>query len=564
MGWVLLRDVVLFAVALGGLAWPWLPLLRRWPLEERLALAATAALIAGYLAAFGVYAAGLNLRWFWLAPAVGTLVGAARARADASELRRARSVRLTLGIYLVLAAWCLGWHALVVTYSGAAWQVDWWEHYDRAQFFLARWPLGFRFADVYPLTARPPLVNLWSAALLSASGGAFFHHQIFMTLLSCLVVVPLAALVRRWRGDDRGLPWLLVALMASPLLVQNATFPWTKLVATFFVLTAWLQLAATDALRGRYVAAALALAAGMLAHYSAGPWICALALAWAATRGRELREPAARREIAGGATLAAALLLTWIGWAAAHYGWHSTFEDNTAVALAPAGDFDARAVRAAGNFFSTVSPVSTIGLDHPLLAQASPLGRLRDGWFILYQLKLWWALGLTGGAVWLAALWRERPGRAARFTIVASVAVVVLGTVVHAQPDALGLAHIALQPLVLLALAWLAARAPEFPRGLARLWLAGLAWDLGCGIVLHFGVQSGVLDRWLRDIEPAHIWQSYTSAAAAAFETKVNLRLVFLADLGSPLGAVGLLALAGVGAWWLHREMTSPARPRRS
>lgn len=566
MGWLLLRDVVLFTVALGGLALPWLPLLRRWPATERLPLAAGLALIVGYLAAFAAYAGGADLRWFWAAPIAGLALAALFGRRDARELWRERPLRTLLGGYAILALWCLGWHALVLTYSGAAWQVDWWEHYDRAHFFLARWPLGFRFADIYPLTARPPLVNLWSAALLSGSGGAFYHHQVFMTLLSGLVFLPLGALVRRWRGDDRGLPVLLVVLMACPLFVQNATFPWTKLVAAFFVLTAWLQLTADDpaAVGARRIAAGLALAAGMLAHYSVGPWICALALAWFVTRRSELRDRAARREIAAGAALAALLLLTWIGWAIAHYGWRSTFADNTTVSLAPGGTPGERALRAAANLFHTLWPVSTVGLAHPELAQSSALGRWRDGWFILYQLKLWWALGLAGGTVWLITLWRERPARLA-FATIAATAVVLLGTATHSQPDVLGLTHIALQPLVLLALAWLAARAPGFPRWLARLWAAGLALDFALGIALHFGVQSGWLDRWLRDVPPEKIWLSYPPAAAVGFENKVNLHLTFLADLGSPLRAVALLAAAlalAVLLW--RREMASPDRARRS
>lgn len=555
VAWVLLRDVALFLFAVGGLAMPWLPYLRRWPAAERLTLAVGGALIAGYVAALAVYSSGIDWRWFWAAPALGVMFGWRRASWDA-ELRRP-----LLG-YATLALWCLGWHALVVTYSGAAWQVDWWEHYDRAHFFLARWPLGFRFADIYPLTARPPLVNLWAAAFLSGSGGAFFHYQIFMTLAACLAVLPLAALVRRWRVDQRGLSVLVAVLMACPLFVQNATFPWTKLVCAFFVLAAWLQLAANDALRGRYLAAALALAGGMLAHYSAGPWIIALAIAWLVTRRSDWTNAGARREIALASVVASVLLLTWIGWAAAHYGWRSTFADNTTVAIAPGGDFAARVARAAGNLFHTAWPISTVGLDHPMLAQSSALGRLRDGWFILYQLKLWWALGTTGGVVLLALLWRERPGRAALFALGASVVVIVLGTAVHSHPDALGLTHIALQPLVLLALAWMAARAAQLPRWLRRLWGAGLALDFACGIALHFGVQSGLLDRWLRDVPPARIWESYPPAAAAGFENKVNLRLTFLADVSTPLWAIALLAgavLLGMVVW--RREMTFPARP---
>jgi len=566
MGWVLLRDVALFAVAFGGLSLPWLPLLRRWPESERLTLSVGLGLITGYLIAFGVYAAGLNLRWFWIAPLAGAGWVLLRQRRATFAFLRAPAARAALTAYAIVALWCLGGHALIVTYSGAAWQVDWWEHYDRAHFFLAHWPLGFRFANLYPLTARPPLVNLWSAALLSGGGGAFFNHQVFMTLLSCLVTLPLAALVQRWRDGNAGLPLLALVLMASPVFMQNATFPWTKLVAAFFVLAAWLQLTAprNDLTPARYLAAALALAAGMLAHYSVGPWICAFAAAWTVTRANELREPRLRRAVVLGSLAAALLLATWIGWAVAHYGVRSTFADNTTVAFAPGGSLAERVARAGANLFHTLWPVSTVGLQHPMLAQASPLGRLRDQWFILYQLKLWWTLGLTGGAVLAVALWRERPGRTALFAGAASVAVMVIGTVTHAQPDVLGLAHIALQPLTLLTLAWLVARADTFPRWLRGLWGGGLAADFALGVALHFGVQSGWLDRWLHATPPDKIWQNYPPAAAAGFENKVNLHLTYLADLASPLWAVALLAAAIALLAWARREMTSPDRSAAS
>lgn len=566
MGWIFLRDVVLFAVALGGLSLPWLPLLRRWPEAERPTLAVGLGLIAGYLAVFAAYGAGARLGWFWLAPLAGWIWTLSRQRPATREFFRDSATRAALKLYAIVALWCLGCHALIVTYSGAAWQVDWWEHYDRTHFFLAHWPLGFRFADIYPLTARPPLVNLWSAALLSGSGGAFYHHQIFLTLLSCLVVLPLAALVQRWRGTNASLPLLALVLMACPVFMQNATFPWTKLVAAFFVLAAWLQLTATrgELTPARYLGAALALAAGVLAHYSVGPWICALALAWIATRAGELRDAPARRAIGIGALAAALLLATWIGWAVAHYGWRSTFADNTTVSLAPGGTLAERAARAGANLFHTLWPVSTVGLHHPMLAQDSALGRLRDQWFILYQLKLWWTLGLAGGVVLVAALWRERPGRTALFATVASVAVILIGTVTHSQPDVLGLAHIALQPLTLLALAWLVARADGFPRGLRWLWGAGLAADFALGVALHFGVQSGWLDRWLRSVAPADIWRSYTQAAAVGFENKVNLHLTFLADLASAVWAGALLAAALFLLARFAREMTSPDRSRAS
>jgi len=46
---------------------------------------------------------------------------------------------------------------LVRSYSGGEWAGDWYEHYERARFFLERYPLGQKLISVYLLPARPPL-----------------------------------------------------------------------------------------------------------------------------------------------------------------------------------------------------------------------------------------------------------------------------------------------------------------------------------------------------------------------------------------------------------------------
>ena len=558
----MIRDSLLLVAALAGLGLPWLPALRPWPPLERLALAAGAALLGGWLVGFGLYAAGLPLRWFWLAPVAGLGLAVAGHR-DTRALLSDREVRGTLARWALLAAAGLGWQMVVVVYSGAAWQADWYEHFDRAHFFLDRWPREFLFVDIYPLPSRPPLVNIWSAALMSVAGGAFFHHQVFLTLLGSLVFLPLAAQVRRAQPGAAGQWLLLLLLLASPFVIQNLSFPWTKLPAAFFVLLAWQQLApgAGEAGDRRLVAAALALAGGMLAHYSTGPWIIAFAVAWVATQRTEFRRPGMRRAALWGAGLAGLVLLVWVGWVVAHYGWGTAFTQNTTVTLAPSASFSGRVAGAATNLLHTLSPLSLVGLDHPLLAQASPWGRLRDSWFILYQLKLWWTLGSMGAGVacWLA--WRVPAGSGRRFGVIAIVTAIGLGMVVHAQPDLLGITHVVLQPLVLFALGWLAGHARALPRLLAWLYAGGLLLDFSAGIVLHFILQAGWLNSAANAAAP---WSVYTSAARGNFQSKVNLQLVFLADRGlAPAGLVlaGLVLLIALVGWQRARSAADGSTP---
>lgn len=538
MAWLLIRDGLLFAFAFLGLGAPWLAALKNWPPPERLALAVGAALIGGWLAGFAVYLTGFSLRWFWLAPAAGLLLSAIRP-AHVLALWRESQVRGSLGRLALLCLWCLGWQSLVVSYSGAAWQGDWYEHYDRAQFFLARWPHEFLFLDIYPLTARPPLVNVWSAALMSASGGAFYHYQIFMTLLSCLVLLPLAILISRWSGR-RSAQWLLlVLLMCNPLFVQNATFPWTKLAAGFFVLLAWSQLTAAPA-SGRFVAAALALSGGMLAHYSTGLWIVAFALAWVICHRARLGDAGFRFELVAGTLAAAAVFAVWLGWAIVQYGINATFTQNSTLSLGPALTFIGRLQATGLNLLHTLCPVSLVGMDHPLLAQAGWAGWLRDWFFILYQLRIWWAFGSVGGLVLVWYLWNTPSTPHRRFAWIVLPVVIVLNAAAHAQPDYLGLAHIGLQPMILLGLGFIAASAGSLPRGTDLLYACGIGFDVVMGIVLHFAVQAGWMANSARDL---------TLAAQINWQNKLQLGLIFLSDRHAAWWGVSMILGAGILAW---------------
>jgi hypothetical protein len=185
----------------------------------------------------------------------------------------------------------------------------------------------------------------------------------------------------------------------------------------------------------------------------------------------------------------------------------------------------------------------------PLLAQTSRLGQWRDHWFLLFQVKLPFAFGSAGAAILLWLLLRVKWSPEANYWAIAVPLVVVLGTVTHAQPDRFGLAHISLQPLVLLGLVWLTAQADRLPRWLARIWAGCLALDASLGIGLHFGLQSFLLERWLHPgLSTAQYVSAYTVGAHVNWQNKVSLELTYLGDIVAPTAggtliiAVGLLA----------------------
>ena len=531
----ILTDIFLVVLAIIGPALLASPFLGWTQGVERLALSLAAGILAAYLTVFCLYLSGITLLWFWILPTAG-VAHAIIAPKGIISWWRDLSTRRLLGRWALLALWCLGWQGLIVSYSGGGWAGDWLEHYKRAQFFLHHWPSDVHFLGLYLLPARPPLVNLWTAGLLSLTGDRFDHYQVITTLFSSLVVFPLTVLLRRWRADHRAENLLLILLMVSPLFLQNATFPWTKLGSAFFVLLAIAQLSpgAGGPSRERLVAGAVLLAGGMLAHYSVGPWIIALGTASAWTRRHEWSDKNFRYSILLAGLCAGVLFATWLGWALTVYGPTTTFTANTAVALAPGGTFAERAGRAVTNLWSTVSPLSAANELAPV-DQTSILGRWRDQGFMLFQLKLPFAFGSIGGAVLLWQLCRIRWSKENRFWLISVPLIVVFGTVTHAQINLTGLTHIALQPLVLLGLVWLAGEAHRLPRWLGCVWAGGLALDLGLGIVLHFMVEALWLDRLLiPGLSPPQYLAAYTETARINWQAKSYLHLTYLADIVSP------------------------------
>lgn len=554
-------DSLIFSVFSLGLGVLFATFIRKLGALDRLCLGIGAAVGSLYLTSFTIYLLHLPPVGLWLLAGAGFAASLIRNCAI-QEFWQDKAVQGAFLNWPILAAWCLGWHALVFSYSGGRWAGDWQEHYDRVHFFLQHWPADQVFIGAYHLPARPPLPNLVISGFLGLVGGKFFHFQVFSTLLATLVYFPLASLVHRLRAGPQPQALLLGLLMLSPLFVQHATFPWTKLpVAYFLVLAADLLTRRTDA-PGRFLAVALvALAAALVTHYSAAVWIIALGLAWLAVHGRRLSEPAIRRALLLGGAAGMLLFLTWLGWSLKTYGPGLTFSISATTGLEEKFTGLDRLGNILGNIYRTLVPAWLWEGLPAELAQPDQLARLRDRWFCLYQLNLPFAFGL-GGLLMLGRLLPALPaGETTRFWWLAASLAVAVNAVVH-QPEPLGLTHLALVPLVLLGLAWLAAGAHTLPAAWRRLWVLGLALDFGFGLALHFGVQSLWLDRWLHpgrtDLE--HILQ-LSQPAASNYFGKLRIGATHLADDIPP--AVALLVLAASAVLALRAWRTS-AEPRSS
>ncbi len=537
-----LACAILFATVSLGFAWP---VVARWilPPAEKVVVSVALSLLGVYLAGWSIYVFALSPNFLWALPVLAVL-GLVWRRTELWNVCRDPTGRALLTAQTIIIAWCLGWLATVQSYSGGGWAADWFEHWERARFFLEHGPLNTKFLGQYALTARPPLANIVTGAFLYLTRVDFPHYQFFSALLATLVFLPAALFARRW-GPPRSVGILAVALMVSPLFVQNATFAWTKLPTAFFVLTSlYLVLRAQDGIGSgaATVLAGVCLAAGILTHYSAGPYFLMLTIGWLILGWPRRADRVWRQQTALAAAAGAMVLATWFFWSLTAFGTHGTFLTNSSVTSADALQGN-QLEKMALNLFDTVVPHFLRPLDGSLIAQTSPWGALRDGFFQSYQVNLPLAFG---SVAWIALAFElvrsasvaERRVRA--FWILFFSGVVLLGTASHGQRDHWGLAHICLQALVILGLAWLAARWDSLARPWRLALIAGAVFDFAFGIALHFGVQSFILERWLAPDRPFNAtFATLSEPARMNLLAKMTHRVPFFSEaVALPLGVI--------------------------
>jgi len=324
-----------------------------WTLARRLALdpltklvvASVAGFALLYLLTFGAFLVEAPAWTPFIAQCCVAIIGVA------SSVRRSRmqpSVRiplLGLAAWVALAAWILAFQARIQVYGGGFWYGDWWEHYERAVFFLDRLPPDTRFLDgQWRLAARGPAFNAAAAALMAVLGRAFADYQVIATTFNAWPVLPMALLLR-----DLGRLRTRTALLASavlfalaPFAVQHELWTWTKAFTLGFILGG-IHLHRLALARGRPWIGALALltcAMGVLAHYLALPFVLAIGLhfAWSAMKRRW-----GWRCVVTPLVACSALIATWLGYLVATMGWRATLTSNSTF-----GDYSQRVVRSPG------------------------------------------------------------------------------------------------------------------------------------------------------------------------------------------------------------------------
>jgi hypothetical protein len=463
-----------------------------WSGLEKLCGSIALSLVLLWLAAWGIYIFAPPAAFFALAAACG-VAGIVVAR-DALQLCRGLRVRRALAGYGILLAWTLLVLAVIRNYSGALWSGDWLEHFQRTLFFLHHFPKDTPIYGQYLLPARPPMMNMLAAFFLGVTQDRFEIFQFVFTFLNLLVFLPCClAIPVLFRVRNVNLLPLIGIFAMNPAVMQNATYTWTKLLTAFFVI-----LATCLYLRGwrkrdpvRLTAAFVALAAGLLAHYSAGPYCVFFALHYLLFLFRS--RPAKWTELAAIAITSGLLLFTWFGWSIATFGVKPTFASNTSIN--PTMQYKgSNLAKIAGNILDSIVPRISYDFEKThFFDQPYAPAMVRDNIFLLYQTNLILAMGLIGGplVVWFvitAFLDGQGMGGERNFWLMLIGFSLLVGLAVVGERDYFGVAHLTLVPIELLGLTLLSAR--FFKRRLiALLIVAGCAIDFSFGIFFHARVQ---------------------------------------------------------------------------
>jgi hypothetical protein len=497
----------------------------RWNPLEKLCASIGLSLVLLYLASWGIYCAGARgngipvHRLPYAIVALICMAMAALSGKDIVRLLRATPVKRALAGFGFLCLWTAVLTAVIRNFSGALWFGDWLEHFQRSLFFLHHFPANLVIFPGYPLPARPPMMNVVTAFFLALTSDRFEIFQTVFVFLNLLLFLPcyliLPALGRRARRRT----WLLVLLFASsPLIMQNVTYTWTKATAAFYVVLAlWFYLAGwrkCDTVRT--TVAFVALAAGLVVHYSAGPYIAIVTLHYLI--GVFPRRPREWRELAAITVLCGFLVGTWLVWSIAVYGAHTTLASNTTVTSSQ--QYKGSTIeKIASNLGDTIVPI--LARDPSLLDRFDNQrteGKVRDWFFLFYQVNAIFAMGILGGplVLWFAfrSLRRRRilvaartkarakaaPGKLRETVLPATpeqvfwriliAAGLVLGIAVVGERDPLGVGHLTLLSLQAVGLAMLAVVVPRKARALTLLILVGCAVDFSFGVFLQAHVES--------------------------------------------------------------------------
>lgn len=472
---------------------------------------------------------------------------------------------------VLFGATALGTTLLTPLSAGALRVGDWVAHWFLVVIYLGQpWPDVRTFVNRvgnFGVISRPPLYNLEGGLLVGALDIRFWPFQLITPLLA-LSVAAAGVLWARAIGGP-GAARIVVPLIAlSPFLIQNASYPWSKMVAAGLVLLFLLMIRAAalarrpTRARQTFVLAALCAGLGYLAHQTTIFYVLPtlLWLVWRRPR------PVFRRPViwslttwALGGLAGLAAFAPWQGWVVRSYGLNAVLEANPA-------SFGADVSETLGDWLLK-GGVAALGTLVPLPA----LGTLARGALPSLDQLLRIQLALLTGALGASGCWllaraalssrpprpwplvpgpstpsplpyplRRRPPWLAVVVLCGFFGQVMLQPNWHDTGDAAE----SMTPIVILGLAYVAREArrlgPRARRLFFGLVLAELAVYLGLWLWWAFG------STWTRDV----------NAVLGARYGLDHIRNLW--GPATPLGALLLIAGLGVSVVLLWRALGQP------
>jgi len=449
-------------------------------------------------------------------------------------------------VYIVLLA------CSIKNFSGGRWCGDWIEHYGRAQFILGNLPFDYKFLDVYSFTSRPPLANAFYAFFLNFIGNDFFVFQLVATLANVFIFFPLSLILLQVvsPGASSARVYLLaILLMANPMFAFNCVYTWTKLFAGIFIVQGiYFFLKANYKWKNLFCFTFLAFS--LLVHYSAGPYIlAALALyMWdiiPAIRQKQYKEALLEFSWIGFASLA--VLSVWFPWSLATYGLTDTFLSNTTATSAEIHNFYQNFIILFKNIAFTIFPHPFFGVENSYsytlgsevavydfslskgllknifdfsIENLPSLSRCRDYFFLIYQSTFLASIGSVTSLFLILCFFRKNNRIVYRRQWLVFVGVTLFfGILVNPYECMYGVAHVCLQPLVLLMLV-LAAGMPLGRLSAALLFL-GCVVDYFLGLFLHFLILS---------FSPVRIMETAQAAGLSLVDLMSSIGPVFVTN----------------------------------
>jgi hypothetical protein len=413
-------------------------------------------------------------------------------------------------------------------YSGGLWSFDWWEHYQRAIFFLDRLPPSTHFGP-YLLTARPPVFNVVCFFFQSIAGRDFWVFQIISTLLNLTIFLPCYLLVKHFfREKSKFLfAFVVLILLLNPSIIIQTTFTWSKAMAAGYILLGLVfYLRFRDAKRPMFLyLTALFIGMGQITHYSSATYLIIIILDLIFQKIKNSK--VSWRVLFNFTGIFLIIVSSWYLWAILNLGFSETFFGNTTFKQQNYSSVFQIIGKETNNSIKTLFPVLSPGYLRYINTERSFLVRTYDETYALYATTIPGQVTFTLVFV-LWFMWRKIKFKN-YFLLYFCISGFILGILVIPKIEPTGLAHVTLLPVSCLLLSL--AIGLLFSLRKSRLFYLFLVC-IGIEAVIGIGLRLYIFQH---DLKPSYFMKNRSAHLVEEhrgnYLLKEKSNLIFLSDL---------------------------------